>query len=150
MRSLLVLIAALPALAACDRFAPQPAQVPDGNAQEMVRRADPVILAERRAAGRWRSEAGILPGDSSLWVIIDISGSKDLRIERRGLSGRFESVYAQASGKVEITGEGVTAEAPDADGSLHPFRSFSASFPSPSKMLVKSGDQTFLFTYVGA
>lgn len=117
---------------------------------EIARGADPVVMAERRAMGRWRSEAGVLPGDPKLWVILDISGDKVLRVERRGLSGRYETVYAQASGEVSIRSDGIDAEAPDADGSLLPFRSFSASFPSPAKMLVRSGEQTFVFRYAGS
>ena len=145
MRRMILALTALTSLAACDR---KP-EVSAKQGAEMARKADPAIVAERRATGRWRSEPGILPGDKNLWVIIDVAGTKDLRIERRGLSGRYESVYASASGKVEVTPEGITAEAPDADGSLRPFRTFSASFPSSSKMLVKSGDQTFLFTFAG-
>ena len=149
-RSTILALASLAALTGCEWKSGEqspPGGAPSGTATP---KPDPVIMSERRAAGRWRSEAGILPGDKSLWVIIDIAGSKDLRRERRGLTGRFETVYAQASGKVEISTEGVEAEAPDADGSLRPFRSFTATFPQPSKMLVKSGEQTFLFTYSGA
>ena len=145
MLRMILVLAILAPLAACDRGA-----VDAKPSAERKRGADPVIMAERRAAGRWRSEAGALPGDRSLWVIIDIAGTKDLRIEKRGMSGRFESVYAEASGKVAITADGVTGDAPDADGSLRPFRSFKATFPSSAKMLVKTGEQTLLFTYAGS
>lgn len=145
MRRTILALATLASLTACDRGVVAPSK---SDAQRR-READPVIMAERRSAGRWRSEPGILPGDKALWVIIDIAGTKDMRIERRGMSGRYESVYASASGKVDVKPEGISAEAPDADGSLRPFRSFSATFPSATKMLVKSGEQTFLFTFSG-
>lgn len=124
-------------------------KTPDAAPQirERGRGADPVVMAERRAAGRWRSEAGVLPGDPRLWVILDVAGDGSLRVERRGMSDRREAVYAMASGKVEITSDGMAAHAPDADGSLLPFREFTATFPSPAKMLVRSGERTFVFRY---
>lgn len=145
MRTLILMLAAATTLAACDRSASDKTM----SKIERAKGADPVVMAKRRAAGRWRSEPGILPGDKTLWVILDVAGTQDLRIERRGLSGRYESVYSSASGKIEITSEGISGEAPDADGSLLPFRTFTATFPSAAKMLVKSGDRTFVFRFDG-
>ena len=146
MRSLHIVVASAILVTACDRTS----EPVGGQARvDAPRGADPVVMAKRRAAGRWRSEPGILPGDPKLWVIIDVAGDQSLRVEKRGMSSRFEAVYAQASGKVATTDAGISGEAPDADGSLVPFRSFTASFPSPAKMLVKSGDQSFAFRFDG-
>lgn len=145
MRRLAILIALVPALASCESE-----KKPDTFSKiERMKNVDPMVMAERRAAGRWRSEAGILPGDPKLWVVMDIAGDQSLRVERRGMSTRMETVYAYAKGKVTVKSDGIDGEAPDADGSLKPFRSFTASFPSPAKMLVKSGDQSFVFRYDG-
>jgi len=146
MRSLHIVLASAMLATACDQ---SPRSIPTNAGMETPRGADPVVMAKRRAAGRWRSEPGILPGDPKLWVIVDVAGDQSLRIEKRGMSSRFEAVYAQASGKVTTTDDGIAGEAPDADGSLTPFRTFTASFPSPAKMLVKTGDQSFAFRFDG-
>ncbi len=142
--SVAVLVAAV-CLGACGAADKSPDASPQIRERGVA--ADPVVMAERRASGRWRSEAGILPGDPRLWVILDVAGDGSLRVERRGMSDRREAVYAMASGKVKITPEGMSAQAPDADGSLLPFRDFTATFPSPAKMLVRSGERTFVFRY---
>lgn len=152
MRRIVTLLSAFAALTGCGWVSGDEASAPDAvqAGPETKRFADPVVISERRAFGRWRSEPGILPGVSSLYVIIDVAGTKDMQIELRGRSSRRDAVYAIAKGKVEITSEGVSATAPDAGRSLAPFSEFTATFPNTSMMSVLSSDgRRFEFRYDG-
>lgn len=118
---------------------------------QVKRYADPVVMAERRALGRWKSASGVLPGAKNVWVIFDIAGSKDIQAEVRGMSSRREAVYAIGKGKVQITDTGITGTLDRPSSSLWLFRDFKASFPNTSTMIVVAGDgRKFTFNYDGA
>lgn len=146
MRGSSLILGVLLALCGCDR---QPDAAPTGDTA-VKRFSDPLVLAERRAIGRWRTDPGVLPGDKSIWVILDISGTHDVRAEIRGMSSRREAVYAMSDGRVEITQSGVTGTLTRPPSSLWVLKGFKAVFPNTSTMLVTSDDgRQFTFRYSG-
>lgn len=108
------------------------------------------VIVVRRAMGRWRSPAGVLPGSRNQWLLLDIAGTKDARLEIRTSDFGHESVTAFATGHVVITTPGIDVSLPDAKGVLGDFRRASATFPTTSTMILRSAKgRELTLTYDG-
>lgn len=108
------------------------------------------VERERRAMGRWRSEAGILPGVLNQWIILDIAGTKEARMEVRKADVRRQSVTEFATGEIVVTPTGIDVKLPNAKGALADFHEAKGVFASTSKIyLTGANGRKIDLTYDG-
>lgn len=108
------------------------------------------IRPERRAMGRWRSRSGLLPGSRNQWLVVDVAGTRDVRVEIRNRTSRLEAVSAFANGKAVVTDAGIEVTTSGQPGPLRDFSRFSATFPTTATMLLRTADgRTFDLAYDG-
>lgn len=98
------------------------------------------VMVIRKAMGRWRSSPGVLPGSRNQWLLLDISGTKDVSLEVHSTDPGRDSVTAFAKGHVVITFSGIYASLPGANGVLTDFRSVSGTFPTTSTLRLKTSN----------
>lgn len=108
------------------------------------------VQRDRQVMGRWRSAAGILPGSRNQWIILDIAGTKDVRMEVRSSDLGREAVTAFATGKAVVTMSGADVTLADATGPLEDFRQAAITMQNSSMMhLTAQNGRQLDLTYDG-
>lgn len=126
----------------------------DGGDERVYEESGPSASREevsqmRAISGRWRTRAGVLPGQDRRHVIMDIAGDGSVSMELRESGGKSDIVLEQASGDLSLLPDGFSVEMQETGKELRYFRSFTAKMPSGGVLSLEGEGAGLDMTYVG-